>query len=120
MDVWFDSGVSWAAVVEEIFMNYEQQQQQKAAQSLSIEKRNCFSPWKFRSLVSPRSNRNENKVADLYIEGSDQHRGWFNSSLLTSGKVFVFQFLSTSAIIDCSVNICLNLVIWCLNFFSIY
>ena len=24
--------------------------------------------------------------ADVYIEGSDQHRGWFQSSLLTTGK----------------------------------
>ena len=23
-------------------------------------------------------------IADLYLEGSDQHRGWFQSSLLTS------------------------------------
>tara|TARA_B100000575_G_scaffold294309_1_gene309407 strand:+ start:524 stop:3295 length:2772 start_codon:yes stop_codon:yes gene_type:complete len=27
---------------------------------------------------------NKNIVADLYLEGSDQHRGWFQSSLLTS------------------------------------
>jgi isoleucyl-tRNA synthetase len=46
MDVWFDSGSSWAAVVE--------QREQ---------------------LVYP---------ADMYLEGSDQHRGWFQSSLLTS------------------------------------
>jgi isoleucyl-tRNA synthetase len=46
LDVWFDSGVSWAAVVEP-------------------------NP----SLALP---------ADLYLEGSDQHRGWFHSSLLTS------------------------------------
>ena len=46
LDVWFDSGVSHAAV---------------------LEKRDA--------LVSP---------ADLYLEGSDQHRGWFQSSLLTS------------------------------------
>lgn len=46
MDVWFDSGSSWAAV---------------------LEKRD--------GLSSP---------ADLYIEGTDQHRGWFQSSLLTS------------------------------------
>ncbi|KAI9179212.1 isoleucine-tRNA ligase [Blastocladiella emersonii ATCC 22665] len=26
----------------------------------------------------------ENTVADVYLEGSDQHRGWFQSSLLTS------------------------------------
>ncbi|MBI5557969.1 MAG: isoleucine--tRNA ligase [Deltaproteobacteria bacterium] len=45
LDVWFDSGVSYAAVVEE------------------------------RGLPSP---------ADLYLEGSDQHRGWFQSSLLAS------------------------------------
>lgn len=26
--------------------------------------------------------------ADLYLEGSDQHRGWFNSSLITSSAMF--------------------------------
>lgn len=46
LDVWFDSGVSHAAVLE-----------------LREE------------LRAP---------ADLYLEGSDQHRGWFHSSLLTS------------------------------------
>jgi isoleucyl-tRNA synthetase len=46
LDVWFDSGVSYAAVMEA--RNY---------------------------LRSP---------ADLYLEGSDQHRGWFHSSLLCS------------------------------------
>ncbi|UCD35377.1 MAG: isoleucine--tRNA ligase, partial [Nitrospiraceae bacterium] len=46
LDVWFDSGVSHAAVTE-------------ADPRL-------FSP------------------ADLYLEGSDQHRGWFQSSLLAS------------------------------------
>lgn len=46
LDVWFDSGVSHAAVCEERD-----------------------------ELTSP---------ADLYLEGSDQHRGWFQSSLLTS------------------------------------
>ncbi|KAI4338518.1 hypothetical protein MLD38_023567 [Melastoma candidum] len=46
MDVWFDSGSSWAAVLGQ---------------------RN--------GLRFP---------ADLYLEGTDQHRGWFQSSLLTS------------------------------------
>jgi len=46
LDVWFDSGVSHAAVLE-----------------------------KREGLISP---------CDLYLEGSDQHRGWFQSSLLTS------------------------------------
>ncbi len=46
LDVWFDSGVSHAAVLE-------------AREYLK---------W----------------PADLYLEGSDQHRGWFHSSLLTA------------------------------------
>ena len=46
LDVWFDSGVSHAAVLE---------------QRSSLK-------W----------------PADLYLEGSDQHRGWFHSSLLES------------------------------------
>ncbi|KAF9604472.1 hypothetical protein IFM89_006754 [Coptis chinensis] len=46
MDVWFDSGSSWAAVL-----------------------------GKRDNLRYP---------ADLYLEGTDQHRGWFQSSLLTS------------------------------------
>jgi isoleucyl-tRNA synthetase len=48
MDVWFDSGSSWASVA------------------------------KARGLTYP---------VDMYLEGSDQHRGWFQSSLLTSVAV---------------------------------
>ena len=46
MDVWFDSGSSWASVV-------------KQREGLEY-------------------------PAEMYLEGSDQHRGWFQSSLLTS------------------------------------
>ncbi len=46
LDVWFDSGVSHAAVLEQ--------------------------------------RPNLRWPADLYLEGSDQHRGWFHSSLLTA------------------------------------
>jgi isoleucyl-tRNA synthetase len=46
LDVWFDSGVSHAAVME-------------------VDKRLSW-------------------PADMYLEGSDQHRGWFQSSLLAS------------------------------------
>ncbi len=46
LDVWFDSGVTHATVLETD-----------------------------KSLTQP---------ADLYLEGSDQYRGWFNSSLMTS------------------------------------
>ena len=49
MDVWFDSGSSWASVVKQ---------------------------------------RPELRYpVDIYLEGSDQHRGWFQSSLLTSVAV---------------------------------
>lgn len=49
MDVWFDSGSSWASVLQQ---------------------------------------RPELRYpADIYLEGSDQHRGWFQSSLLTSVAV---------------------------------
>lgn len=51
MDVWFDSGTSWAGVVQE------------------------------------RGELLGSLPADLYLEGSDQHRGWFQSSLLTSVAV---------------------------------
>src|SRR5882724_5068151 len=47
VDVWFESGVSWAAVAE--------------------------------GKLVPKGEK-----VDLYLEGSDQHRGWFHSSLLTS------------------------------------
>ncbi len=56
MDVWFDSGSSWAGVLGGM----------TGAQSRAPE------------LHYP---------ADLYLEGSDQHRGWFQSSLLTSVAV---------------------------------
>jgi isoleucyl-tRNA synthetase len=43
LDVWFDSGTSWAAVLEK---------------------------------------GDGDGIADLYLEGSDQHRGWFQSSMM--------------------------------------
>ncbi len=54
MDVWFDSGSSWAAVL--------------GGESHDSE----LVPYEL------------NYPADIYLEGSDQHRGWFQSSLLTS------------------------------------
>lgn len=48
MDVWFDSGITWRAV------------------------------------VNKRSAELGTTPVEMYLEGSDQHRGWFQSSLLTS------------------------------------
>ncbi len=66
LDVWFDSGVSFAAVLE---------------------------------------RRSElNFPADLYLEGSDQHRGWFQSSLLcsvgTRGKAPYKSVLTHGFVVD--------------------
>ena len=55
MDVWFDSGSSWAGVLQ--------------------------------GLAADQDETELNYPADLYLEGSDQHRGWFQSSLLTSVAV---------------------------------
>lgn len=58
LDVWFDSGATHYAVI-------------RSAQhpSLAAEAKQRAAAGK--------------PVADLYLEGSDQHRGWFQSSLLT-------------------------------------
>lgn len=66
LDVWFDSGVSHAAVLEE------------------------------RDYLR--------RPADLYLEGSDQHRGWFHSSLLTAvgrtGKAPYRSVLTHGFVVD--------------------
>jgi isoleucyl-tRNA synthetase len=56
LDVWFDSGVSWLAVCE-------------SDPDLS---------------AAYRSFQTGDGAKVLYLEGGDQHRGWFHSSLLTS------------------------------------
>ena len=53
LDVWFDSGVTHASVL------------------------------KRRPELHHLPSQNAKNLADLYLEGSDQHRGWFQSSLLT-------------------------------------
>jgi isoleucyl-tRNA synthetase len=56
LDVWFDSGTSWYAV--------------------------CESDPELKTIYT--NFQNENGTKCLYLEGGDQHRGWFHSSLLTS------------------------------------
>ncbi|CAK6697850.1 Isoleucine--tRNA ligase [Synechococcus sp. CBW1107] len=64
MDVWFDSGSSWAGVLGGLNAGDASGQAPAAAEA---------TPLRY--------------PADLYLEGSDQHRGWFQSSLLTSVAV---------------------------------
>ena len=61
MDVWFDSGSSWAGVLGGLAAG-------NGGTSANTTARAAY-------------------PADLYLEGSDQHRGWFQSSLLTSVAV---------------------------------
>ena len=56
LDVWFDSGTSWFAVCES-----------------DPDLQNAY-----------KSFQDGNGTEVLYLEGGDQHRGWFHSSLLTS------------------------------------
>jgi len=68
MDVWFDSGVTWKAVVEK------------------------------------RHKELGHIPVDMYLEGSDQHRGWFQSSLLTAmateGKAPYKEVLTHGFVLD--------------------
>jgi len=51
-----------------------------------------------------KNRTNLSKVADLYLEGSDQHRGWFQSSMITScainGKAPYKQVLTHGFTVD--------------------
>jgi isoleucyl-tRNA synthetase len=60
LDVWFDSGTSWSAVLGEVPLGGANGAQEAGEGGGGLLRR-----------------------ADLYLEGSDQHRGWFQSSLLT-------------------------------------
>jgi isoleucyl-tRNA synthetase len=64
MDVWFDSGSSWAGVLGGL-----------AGEGAAA------------TGAAPSGRAGLQYPADLYLEGSDQHRGWFQSSLLTSVAV---------------------------------
>lgn len=57
-----------------------------------------------RAVVSARQDELGEPPAELYLEGSDQHRGWFQSSLLTSvmttGKAPYKQVLTHGFVLD--------------------
>jgi len=61
LDVWFDSGVSWFAVAES-----------------DPDLKDAYTAFQ------NGEDLNGEAVPVLYLEGGDQHRGWFHSSLLTS------------------------------------
>ncbi|MEI6616392.1 MAG: isoleucine--tRNA ligase [Cyanobium sp. ELA507] len=102
MDVWFDSGSSWASVLgglkaatgtggtpvgptagDGALASAEAAAAQSAAMGVV--------PREAGSADAPETGSSANTPlnfpADLYLEGSDQHRGWFQSSLLTAVAV---------------------------------
>ena len=83
MDVWFDSGSSWAAVLKSDEFSV-------LSSELSENSKLKISPT-LREARATETLREQNLKlkypADMYLEGSDQHRGWFQSSLLTSVAV---------------------------------
>ncbi len=97
LDVWFDSGVSWFAVCEAdpelnaIYASFQASglQLPEGAEEVSPGQAKR-SPGKaakedFKSPVGAmESSERMQRPEVLYLEGGDQHRGWFHSSLLTS------------------------------------
>ena len=60
LDVWFDSGTTHRHVIRGSHRN---------------------------ELLTAEAETPNGRLADLYLEGSDQHRGWFHSSLLTGSML---------------------------------
>ena len=77
LDVWFDSGTSWFA---------------------ALQPRLCENP------STETTDPQHAVAASLCVEGSDQHRGWFQSSLLTSvasnGRAPYERLLSHGFVLD--------------------
>ncbi|TWG85782.1 isoleucyl-tRNA synthetase [Cupriavidus gilardii J11] len=61
LDVWFDSGTTHWTVIRGSHRD---------------------------ELYDADADTPEGRLADLYLEGSDQHRGWFHSSLLTASMLY--------------------------------
>ena len=71
LDVWFDSGCSWAAVMPHAAAPHAAAPPPASAQGAP------------HGAVVAQADDHWVAQADIYLEGSDQHRGWFQSSLLT-------------------------------------
>ncbi|XP_030248140.1 isoleucine--tRNA ligase, mitochondrial isoform X1 [Sparus aurata] len=73
LDIWFDSGASWAAVLEEEIEGDTEEPESRLS-------------WLPAPLRKPLVTESDSR-ADVYVEGKDQIGGWFQSSLLTSVAV---------------------------------
>ncbi|XP_069017009.1 isoleucine--tRNA ligase, mitochondrial isoform X1 [Embiotoca jacksoni] len=73
LDIWFDSGASWAAVLEEETEGDPEEPESRL-------------DWLPAPLRKPLVTESDPR-ADAYVEGKDQIGGWFQSSLLTAVAV---------------------------------
>src|SRR2546428_11231899 len=72
---------SWQSISTKEFLGAEADQYEKSRDTLDV----WFDSGSTHYTVMRGSHRQETGFpADLYLEGSDQHRGWFHSSLLVS------------------------------------
>ena len=72
IDAWFDAGI-------EEFLGDDANSYEKSTDTMDV--------WMDSGIAHKTVSRLFDHIkdeADLYLEGSDQHRGWFQSSLLTS------------------------------------
>jgi isoleucyl-tRNA synthetase len=72
---------AWQGITPEELLGPESHEYEKARETLDV----WFDSGTTHFTVLRGSHREESSYpADLYLEGSDQHRGWFHSSLLTA------------------------------------
>jgi len=72
---------AWQAISPEEFLGQESSKYEKSRDTLDV----WFDSGSTHYTVLRGSHRDDTAFpADLYLEGSDQHRGWFHSSLLVS------------------------------------
>ena len=75
---------AWQGVSAQEFLGAEAGQYEKSRDTLDV----WFDSGSTHFTVLKRSHASESTFpADLYLEGSDQHRGWFHSSLLVSSMM---------------------------------
>lgn len=78
VNTWFESDAS-------VYLGDEAEQYDKAQDILDVWFDSGASHY---AVLNQREGLTDYPVADLYLEGSDQHRGWFQSSLKTSMAMF--------------------------------
>jgi isoleucyl-tRNA synthetase len=78
VDAWFDTDI-------EAYLGAEADEYEKARDILDVWFDSGVSHY---VVLNEREGLSDYPVADLYLEGSDQHRGWFQSSLKTSIAMF--------------------------------